>query len=67
MNAFHIFLIILFSLVGMGFFYSGKKRGNTILLVCGIALSLFPYFVHNTIVMAGLGLILIVAPFIVQL
>jgi hypothetical protein len=44
-----ILLDILFGLVGMGYWYSGKSRGNTRFMVCGVILGLFPYLVGSNL------------------
>ena len=66
MNTATILWGVLFGSFGAGYFLYGKKRGMVMPLVCGIALSVFPYFVPNTILMVLIGAALIAAPFFVR-
>lgn len=50
-----LLLGILFSLVGIGYWYAGKRRNNTRLMVCGVVLGLFTYVVANPIWMILIG------------
>ncbi len=59
-----LFVEFLFGMVGMGYFWSGKRRGDSRLLGCGLALGLFPYFVDNFWVILLLGGALTAIPFI---
>jgi hypothetical protein len=67
MNSATILWGVLFGSFGAGYFLYGKKRGMIMPLVCGIALSVFPYFVPNTILMVLIGAALIALPFFVRL
>ncbi len=57
---------MLFGSFGLGFFSYGKKQKHTVALLCGIALMVFPYFVTDTLWLVVIGLVLIVAPFVVR-
>ena len=53
-----IIAMIIFSVVGLGYFAYGKKSQQLIMLLCGIALMGYSYFVDGTgyIVLIGVGL-----------
>ena len=55
---------VLFGSIGMGYFVYGKKQKAPVPLVCGLALLIFPYFVSNTMLLVGLGVVLSAVPFI---
>ncbi len=58
---------VLFGSFGLGFFMYGKKQRAAVPLVCGLALMIFPYFVSNTILLVGIGVMLIVVPYFVRI
>ena len=59
-----IIAMIIFSIIGLGYFAYGKKSQQLLMLICGIALMGYSYFVHGTgyIILIGVGLS--VLPFI---
>jgi hypothetical protein len=59
-----IIAMIIFSVIGLGYFAYGKKSQQFLMLLCGIALMGYSYFVDGTgyIILIGVGLI--VLPFI---
>jgi predicted membrane protein len=58
---------LLFGSFGLGFFVYGKKQRAVVPLVCGLALMIFPYFISNTILLVGIGVMLIVVPYFVRI
>jgi hypothetical protein len=60
-----IIAMIIFSVIGLGYFSYGKKSQQLIMLLCGIALMGYSYFVNGTgyIILIGVGLSVI--PFII--
>ena len=66
MDSTKIFFFILISIVGMGYFYSGKKRGNNVLLGSGILMMIFPYMISNTIAVVIISIVLIFGPFFIK-
>jgi hypothetical protein len=59
-----VYLDVMLSLIGMGYAWSGKKNGNGKVLICGLILGVFPYFVSNVWLLLIVGLALIVYPFL---
>ena len=59
-----IIAMVIFSVIGLGYFTYGKKSHQLLMLICGIALMGYSYFVDGTgyIILIGIGLS--VLPFI---
>jgi len=53
-----IIAMIIFSVIGLGYFAYGKKSHQFLMLLCGIALMGYSYFVNGTgyIILIGAGL-----------
>ena len=53
-----IIAMVIFSIVGLGYFTYGKKSRQFLMLICGIALMGYSYFVDGTgyIILIGVGL-----------
>ena len=58
---------LLFGSIGLGYFIYGKKQRAVVPLVCGLGLMIFPYFVPNTVLLVGVGAILIAIPYFLRL
>lgn len=58
---------LVFGSVGFGFFVYGKKQQAIIPLLCGIILMAVPYCVSNLVVLVGLGIVFMLAPFFIRL
>jgi len=58
---------LLFGSTGLGYFIYGKKQRAVVPLVCGLALMLFPYFVSNPFLLAGIGAVLSAIPYFLRL
>ena len=58
---------LLFGSIGLGYFIYGKKQRAVVPLVCGLGLMIFPYFVPNTVLLVGVGTILIAIPYFLRL
>jgi hypothetical protein len=54
---------VLFSSIGLGFFIYGKKQNNLIVLLCGVALMIGPYFITNSYILVLLGVIIMAVPY----
>jgi hypothetical protein len=63
----YLFLVILFSAVGMAFFMYGKKQLSFVPMLCGVALMVYPYFVSSTLPLVGIGATLTAIPWFVRL
>ena len=58
---------LLFGSIGLGFFMYGRKQRAVVPLVCGLALMVFPYFVATTLLLVGIGVLLMAVPYFVRL
>ena len=58
---------LLFGSIGLGYFIYGKKQRAVVPLVCGLGLMIFPYFVPNTMLLVGVGALLIAVPYFLRL
>ena len=62
-----LLLSVIFSSVGLGYFIYGKKQQQSVPLICGLALMIYPYFIDSAAVMTAIGLLLICAPRFIRL
>jgi hypothetical protein len=54
---------VVFSSIGFGFFLYGKKQNNYIVLLCGVVLMIYPYFVTNSYILVLIGVIIMAVPY----
>jgi len=59
-----IITMVIFSIIGMGYFAYGKKSQQILMVICGIALMGYPYFVTGAIYIIMIGVALSALPFI---
>jgi hypothetical protein len=64
MNPWSIFLSIIFSSIGLGYFLYGKRAGNAVAMGAGLVLMIFSYFINDAILMCLAGAALMAAPFL---
>jgi len=57
---------LIFSTIGFVVFIYGKRRNLWKIMLCGLALMIFPYFVANTMAMYALGALGTVALFFLR-
>jgi len=62
----YLFLSLIVSSVGVGYFLYGKKASRPIALSAGIIMMVFPYFVTNLIAMTIIWALLCSSPFIAR-
>ncbi|MEE9492858.1 MAG: hypothetical protein V3W04_05710 [Gammaproteobacteria bacterium] len=55
------------SSIGLGYFVYGRRQKNSIVLISGIGLMFFPYFVSNAFAFALTAIILLVLPHFIQI
>jgi len=67
LNPTYLFFVILFSAAGIAYFMYGKKQSSIVPLLSGLALMIYPYFVSNTLVLIGIGIVLAAIPYFVRL
>jgi hypothetical protein len=59
-----IIAMIIFSIIGLGYLTYGKKSKQLLMLICGIALMGYSYFVEGTVYIILIGVGLSALPFI---
>jgi len=67
MDPMFVFFVILFSAAGLAYFMYGKKQVAPVPLVCGLVLMIYPYFVSGTLLLIGIGVVLVAIPYFVRL
>ena len=58
--------IVIFSIIGLGYFTYGKKSQQFLMLICGIALMVYSYFVNGILYIVLIGVGLSALPFILS-
>ena len=58
---------VVFSTIGAGYFVYGVRQKEGIFFATGVALSLFPFVISNPYALIGIGLVLLVVPFVLRL
>lgn len=51
---------------GVAYFMYGKRQQRFVPLIAGMILCVYPYFVHGALWLAGIGLVLLAAPFLID-
>ena len=63
MNSTQLFLSVIFSSIGLGYFLYGKKQKMTVPFVAGLVLMVFPYFIESNVLLSSIGILLSVIPY----
>jgi hypothetical protein len=66
MNATQLFLGVIFSSIGLGYFLYGKKQKLTVPFVVGLVLMVFPYFIESNVLLSGIGILLSITPYFLR-
>jgi hypothetical protein len=53
---------IFFGSIGFGYFIYGKKQSHIVARYTGVALMIYPYFIHNTVALVIVGFLLLLVP-----
>ena len=61
-----LFIGLLMSSVGLGYFVYGKKSSDIQFMLTGIALMVYPYFFQDVMAIVIIGLILLLVPFLMK-
>lgn len=62
-----LLLGLFFGSFGFAYFMYGKRQSALVPAVSGVLLMVFPYFVSNNYVLAGMGAMLMALPFLIRL
>lgn len=57
-----LFVALIFSSIGLGYFVYGRRQKNKAFFYTGLALMLYPYLVSATLPMIGVGVVLLALP-----
>jgi hypothetical protein len=66
MDTTQLFFSVFLSAIGLGYFIYGRRQTRFVFLFCGLGLMLFPYFVASWILFLGMGLVLLILPFLIR-
>lgn len=58
---------LLFGAIGLGFLVYARRERSPVPLVAGLALSIYPFFVSNTLWLVVIGVVLTAAPYFIRL
>jgi hypothetical protein len=61
-----IFAAIIFGSIGMAYIVYGKKQRRGMVLLSGVTLCAYPYFLSNIIAIVIIGLVLMAVPFFIK-
>jgi predicted membrane protein len=57
-----LFWGFVFSVIGFGYYRYGKRQGDTVMLIAGVVLMVYPLFVTSSVIVAVIGVILTAGP-----
>ncbi|AYO55285.1 amino acid transport protein [Acinetobacter wuhouensis] len=66
MNTTALFLGLIFSSIGLGYFIYGKKQNMVVPFIAGIILMIFPYFMENTLILSSISIVLTIIPWLIR-
>ncbi|HTP42756.1 MAG TPA: amino acid transport protein [Nitrospiria bacterium] len=66
LNVPYLFLTLIFSSIGLGYFLFGKRQQEYLFLFTGLALMVYPYMVSGTATVTVVGLVLSAGPFVAR-
>jgi len=61
-----LFLGFVFSVIGFAYYRYGKRQDETIALIAGIALMIYPLFATRPLTIVVIGLLLMAGPFVAK-
>jgi len=61
-----LIITVVLGSIGAGYFVYGVKEKNGIFFAAGAALSVIPFVISNPYALMGVGLALVVAPFLIR-
>jgi len=64
MNSFIVGIIA--GAFGVGYFIYGKRQTKVVPMLAGVLLCIYPYFTDNLFWLSTIGILLLVAPFVVD-
>lgn len=67
MNTANLLWGLLFGSIGVGFLIYARRERAPVPLVAGLALSIYPFFINNTLWLVLIGVALTAAPYFIRL
>ena len=61
-----LIITVVFGAIGAGYFVYGYRQKEAIFFVAGVGLSVFPFVISNPYALIGIGLALLVLPFVLR-
>jgi hypothetical protein len=62
-----LLLGVLFSSIGFGYFWYGRKQRAPVPLVCGLVLMVVPYFIPRAMALFVIGGLVCIVPWVVRI
>ncbi len=66
LDPWYLFLGLIFSMIGFGYFRYGKRQGDGPAMIVGVGLMVYPYFITSPLAVVGVGVLLMAGPFVVK-
>ncbi len=66
LDPWYLVLSLVFSTIGFGYFRYGKRQGDSLPLVVGVMLMVYPYFITSPLAVVVVGLLLMAGPFVAR-
>jgi hypothetical protein len=66
LDPWYLVLSLVFSTIGFGYFRYGKRQGESLLLIVGVMLMVYPYFITSPLAVVVVGLFLMAGPFVAK-
>lgn len=66
MNTTQLFLGVIFSSIGLGYFLYGRKQKMTVPFTVGLVLMIFPYSIESNVLLRSIGTVLSVIPYFLR-
>lgn len=66
LDPWYLFLSLIFSLIGFGYFRYGKRQGDGRVMLVGVGLMVYPYFITSPLAVVGVGGLLMAGPLVAR-
>ena len=66
LDPWYLFLSLIFSLIGFGYFRYGKRQSDGRAMLVGVVLMVYPYFITSPLAVVGVGVLLMASPLVAK-
>ena len=66
LDPWYLFLGLIFSMIGFGYFRYGKRQGDGRAMLVGVVLMVYPYFITSPFAVVGVGVLLMAGPLVAK-